>query len=283
MLRPLIILAMCLALTACPGSAMNAATKRLAEGLTSGLLGHDDLSIVEKALPSYLITIDGLIASSPDVPELALGGGQLYSFYASFFVKDEARQKNLMDRAYDYARRGICLEFDDLCEVFDEPVEVFIEELVDLDEDDIPLLYPFATTWASWLQMNSGDWEAIADVPKLEAIMKHIADLDPFYDQGNVFIYLGVLSSQIPPAMGGKPEKARSYFERAVDLSEDKNLMAKVMFAKQYARLIFDKKLHDSLLQEVLEADVKYGDLTLSNVLAKTEAEQLLAESADFF
>lgn len=283
MLRPLIVLALCLGLTACPGSAMNAATKRLAEGLSSGLLSQDDLEIVSKALPSYLITIDGLIASSPEVPELAVGGGRLYSFYASYFVEDEARKKSFMERAYRYARHGLCLEFDDLCEVFGKPLEEFREELLDLDEDDIAILYPFATTWASWLQMNSDDWNAIADVPRLEMIMEHIARLDPFHDHGNVHIYLGVLTSQIPPAMGGKPEKARTHFERAVDLSEDKNLMAKVMFAKQYARLIFDQKLHDSLLREVLAADPHYGDLTLSNVLAQREAEQLLAESPEFF
>lgn len=283
MFRPLIALAICLGLTGCPGSAMNAATTRLAEGLSSGLLSHDDLEIVSKALPSYLLTLDGLIESSPEVPELAVGGGRLYSFYASYFVKDQARQKRLMDRAYDYARRGLCLEFDDLCSVLDEPLDEFTEELIDLDEDDIALLYPFATTWASWLQLNSGDWNAIADVPKLEAIMEHISNLDPLYDQGNVFIYLGVLSSQIPPAMGGKPEKARAHFERAIDLSEGRNLMAKVLFASEYARLIFDQKLHDTLLQEVLEAEPHYGDLTLSNILAQHDAKALLAESADFF
>lgn len=283
MFRPLILLALCLALTACPGSAMNAATKRLAEGLSSGLLSHDDMEIVSKALPSYLITIDGLIASSPEVPELAVGGGRLYSFYAAYFVEDEVRSKQLMDRAYNYARKGLCLEYDDLCDAMNESLNSFTDELADLDEDDIPILYPFATTWASWLQANSEDWNAIADVPKLEAIMNHIAKLDPLFDYGNVYIYLGVLSSQIPPAMGGKPEKARTFFERAIDLSEDRNLMAKVMFAKQYARLIFDKKLHDSLLSEVLAADPHYGDLTLSNVLAQQEARVLLDESDDFF
>ncbi len=283
MFRPLIILALCLGLTACPGSAMNAATKRLAEGLSSGLLSHHDLEIVQNALPAYLVTIDGLIASSPEVPELAVGGGRLYSFYAGFFVDNTDRQKQLMDRAYDYARRGLCLEFDDLCEVLDEPIEIFREELLDLDEDDIPLLYPFATTWATWLQLNSEDWNAIAEVPKLEAIMEHIANLDPSYDHGSTFIYLGVLASQIPPAMGGKPETARAHFERAIDLSEGKNLIAKVMFAKQYARLIFDQSLHDKLLKEVIEAEPKQGDLTLSNVLAQQEARELLAESADFF
>ncbi len=283
MLRLLTVLTLCLSLSACPGSAMNAATTRLAEGLSTGLLSHDDLEIVSKALPSYLITIDGLIESSPTVPELAVGGGRLYSFYASYFVEDEQRKSRLMNRAYDYARRGLCLEFDDLCEVYDDPLPVFNEELIDLDEDDIALLYPFATTWASWLQLNSDDWNAIADVPKLEAIMEHISNLDPLYDQGNVFIYLGVLSSQIPPAMGGKPEKARAHFERAIDLSNGKNLMAKVLFASQYARLIFDKTLHDKLLNEVIEADPHYGDLTLSNVLAKQEAVVLLAGSDDFF
>ena len=44
----------------------------------------------------------------------------------------------------------------------------------------------------------------------------------------------------------------RQCFERAIEISEGKTLMAKVIYARQYARLVFDQELHDRLLQEVL-------------------------------
>ena len=59
--------------------------------------------------------------------------------------------------------------------------------------------------------------------------------------------------------------------------------MAKVMYAERYARLVFDRELHDRLLQEVLAAPVQVPGLTLGNTLAVARAKQLLASADDYF
>jgi hypothetical protein len=59
--------------------------------------------------------------------------------------------------------------------------------------------------------------------------------------------------------------------------------MVKVLMAKYYARNVFDQELHDSLLTSVLAETADYQGYVLANSLAKLEADQLLAESADFF
>lgn len=59
--------------------------------------------------------------------------------------------------------------------------------------------------------------------------------------------------------------------------------MAKVLYAKNYARGIFDRELHDRLLNEVLAADPVYKGWTLSNVLARREAEGLLKSADEYF
>ena len=59
--------------------------------------------------------------------------------------------------------------------------------------------------------------------------------------------------------------------------------MAKVLYAKQYARLMFEQELHDDLLQQVIDADPYAEGLTLINRLAQRQADRLLAESADYF
>ena len=59
--------------------------------------------------------------------------------------------------------------------------------------------------------------------------------------------------------------------------------MAKVLYAKQYARLMFDQELHDRLLNEAIAADPEAEGLTMINYLAQRQAAELLAESADFF
>jgi predicted nicotinamide N-methyase len=66
-------------------------------------------------------------------------------------------------------------------------------------------------------------------------------------------------------------------------LSEGHNLAAKVQYAESYARLVFDRELHDRLLIEVLNSETEYKGYTLLNVFAKQRAELLLQSADDYF
>ena len=113
--------------------------------------------------------------------------------------------------------------------------------------------------------------------------MQRVVDLDPAWDNGNAQLYMAVLNAFLPAAMGGKPDLAREYFEQAIALSEGKNLMAKTLYARYYARMVFDRELHDNLLNEVLSATAASPGMTLINTLAQEQAQQLLNESEEFF
>ena len=65
--------------------------------------------------------------------------------------------------------------------------------------------------------------------------------------------------------------------------SGGRDLSIKVEDARRYARLVFDQELHDRLLMDVLNAPVEAPGKTLFNVLAKQEAETLLASSKEYF
>ena len=86
-----------------------------------------------------------------------------------------------------------------------------------------------------------------------------------------------------PPALGGEPEKARAFFERAIAESDGKDLSAKVEYAKGYAKLLYERELHDRLLSEVVNADPYQDGFVLSNVMAQEEASQLLLEADEYF
>jgi hypothetical protein len=137
--------------------------------------------------------------------------------------------------------------------------------------------------WASWIQANSDDWNAVADMPRVEAVMQRVLALDERYQQGAAHLYLGVLATVLTPALGGRPEVGKQHFDRAVTLSQGKNLMAKLYYAKNYARGIFDRELHDKLLQEIIAADPHAPDLTLSNIMAQQQAKELLQSADDYF
>lgn len=277
-----LVLAGTLLLSGCATIVGNA-TGALADSLSAGILNQDDPELVRDGAPAYLLLIDGLVSDNPESEPMLLAGAELYGAYAGAFVTEEKRAVRLANRARDYGTRALCLKREAICDVVDQPFEAFAEVLPDLGAKDIDALYAFASTWATWIQTNSGDWNAIAEIPKIEAAMKRVVAIEPEYEDGWPQLYLGVLATLLPPAYGGKPESGLAHFDKAREISGGVNLMVDVLAAQQYARLVFDKDLHDSLLRNVIAADARVPGYTLTNTLAQEQAAELLAESDDYF
>ncbi len=277
------ILCLALALASGCSSLANRAISKLSNNLSNAVLEQNDPETVRQGAPAFLLTIDGFISGDPQNQTLLLSGSRLYGAYTSAFVDDEARQKRLAAKAFDYGRQAVCLTHKAFCADIDKPLAIFTEHVNDFDTDDVALLFTFASSWATWIQANADDFSAIIQLPKVTVLMNRVIELDETYNHGNAHLYIGILSTQLPPQYGGKPEVGRLHFERANELSNGKNLMVNTLFAKYYARLIFNKELHDKLLHEVLESDIEAPGLTLSNALAQQDALRLLEGSDDFF
>jgi len=259
------------------------ATTGMAENLSAAVLDQEDVLLVRDGGPAYLIAIDGLIQGDPNNQTLLLAGARLYSAYAAAFVADPTRAQRLTLRAKNYGQRALCTSRPSLCDPGELSFEEFERKLALTQPKDVDALYGLGSAWASWVQASSGDWNAIADIPKVQALMERIVLLQSDYESGGAHLYLGVLYTLRPETMGGRPELGRTHFESAIELSQGRNLAAKVLFARQYARLIFDRPLHDRLLQDVVNADPRAKGFTLSNVLAQEQAQQLLADADEYF
>ncbi|HEY0633834.1 MAG TPA: TRAP transporter TatT component family protein [Gammaproteobacteria bacterium] len=257
--------------------------ERLAGSLGHGIVNQDDPQTVQAGAPAYLLLIDGMIQDDPENGALLQAGGELYGAYASLFVEDAPRAKRMAARARDYSRRAFCLEYAEVCALEKGELATFQAALAQVDDDGVALLYSYGAGWAGWIKSRSGEWDALADLPKVEAVMERVVVLDERHDHGRAHLYLGVMRSQLPPALGGNPERGRVHFEKAIALSDSRDLLAKVEFARNYARLVFDQELHDRLLNEVLAATPEAPGLTLGNVLAQQQAQRLLDSSKDYF
>ncbi len=263
-------------------SLMSSVTEGLADDLSAAILENPDVDIVREGAPAFLLLIDGLLRSSPDSLALLSGAASLNSAYAGAFVADEERARLMSAKARALAEKALCLGVKDGCGVAAMPFAELEQWAASLTKGDVPLAYGMATAWAGWMQANSDDFNAIADLGKVKLLMERIAELDEGYDYGGPHLYLGVFETLLPPALGGRPEVGRAHFERAMALAEHKHLLTLVFFAEQYARLVFDRPLHDDLLNEVLAAEVAAPDLILMNAVAKRRA-QILLESADAY
>jgi hypothetical protein len=269
-------------LTAC-SSMVNTAANEVTSNLSLAILNQNDPETVRDGAPAYLLLIDSLIEANPKDTSRLMAGAKLYSAYAGVFVSDKQRARLMAEKAHSYAIRALYLTNKSLGENYNKPFDVFSAAIKNATRNDIAVLYTVGASWATLMQTSSSDWSSMADLPKINLIMHRILELQDDYEQGNVHLYLGVFDSQLPASMGGKPEQARKHFEQAINMSGGKNLMAKVLYARHYARLLYNRELHDKLLNEVLSAPAEAPGFTLMNTLAKQEAKTLLESANDYF
>ena len=271
-----------LAITAC-GQVISNAKLEFSQDLNATILEFDDPETIKKGVPAYLILVSSMIKGDPENPDLLESGAQLYSAYASSFTDSNDSRRALANRAYRYAGRAMCLRNAGFCDVVSLSYFEYEMLLTSVNASQAEYLFIFASSWAGVIEANSADWNAIAELPKVKAGMERVIELDDTVSNGNAQLYMAVLESLLPPSLGGKPEVAKAHFERAIEISNGTNLMAKVLYAEKYARLVFDRQLHDQLLQQVIDADTGPKDQTLINTIAKQKAVTLLSGADDYF
>ncbi len=258
-------------------------TEEFASDLSAAILENPDPDVVRDGAPAYLLLIDGLLNSTPDNVGLLAQAATLNSAYAGAFVEDARRARLMSAKAKALAAQAVCLGVDDGCGLLDRPFNEFKLWVRGLQERDVPLVYGLATSWAGWIQAHSDDFNAVAELGRVKALIARVAELDEGHDYGGPHLYLGIFEVLLPPALGGRPALGRYHFERAIALAEGRHLLTKVLFADQYARLVFDRPLHDRLLEEVLAATDDPPELRLMNALAKRMARELLETADDYF
>lgn len=265
------------------GALVRGQAESLADALARAIADHDDPATVRDGVPALLLAIDAVCVSERSPEAALIAGARLYASYATTFVADLPRARRLIDRSRGYAERAVCARDRALCASLRRPFAEAEAALSRTQSGDLPSVYALAVSWALWISLHTDDWNGLADLPKVEAMLSRVTALSDEYDRGGAHMALGILQAQRPASLGGQPEVGRAHFERALAISDGRNLTIHVMYARYYARLVFDRELHDRLLSQVLSASPREPGFTLGNVLAKEEAQKLLASADDYF
>ena len=251
--------------------------------LSASILNQSDPALIEEGVPAYLLLVDGFIHDNPNSEGLLAAGAQIYALYGSRFSTEPEAAIRLTRKARDYGGRAICAVHERACSWDGLRYEDFVAELADISVKQVDYLYSYALGWLSYLETTSDDLGAVAELPWVEVAMERVLELDETHEGGSIHTWLGILKSLRPPALGGEPDVAQAHFERALELSQGKDLSVKVEYARRFARMMYQQDLHDRLLREVLDAPTEEDGYTLFNVLAKKDAEALLAGSQEYF
>jgi hypothetical protein len=258
-------------------------SSNLADNLSTAILNQDDPELVREALPAYLLLLDSLNGPDTDSVGTLSAAAQLYAAYGAALVEDPERAKILTRRARNYGERALCAAEQLACNLDGMDFAAYTQAIQSVNEDDVEALYSYSLSSLAWIRSNSSDYKALAELPKIELALEHVMTLEPGDLAASTSMYLGILNTLRPAALGGDPDAGREWFLRGIELSDGKDLSIKVEYARGYARLLYERELHDQLLNEVLATEVEQPDLTLFNLLAREQAELLLASGDEYF
>lgn len=278
----LVFATLALMLSGC-ASLMSSAASGLADNLSAAVLNQNDPETVRDGAPAYLLLLDSFLEGSPEDPDLLSAAASLYATYGTVFADDPERASRLTARARDYSTKALCNSYRPSCEWNGMLFEDYQQTLDGLSSKHADVVFSHGLASLAYIRAHSADYAAIALLPYSEALFERYLEINDGTDDGAINTYLGILSTLLPPALGGKPEKGKEYFERAIRISGGTDLSAKVEYANGYARLLYERELHDRLLQEVVAADPEVPGSTLLNVLAQRQAVELLETADDYF
>lgn len=244
-----------------------------------------DPEFVRVAAPSTLKMVEMLLDSEPAHPGLLLTACSGFTQYAYAFLqvdaelseaKDKAATADLRDRAlkmYDRAR-DYCLRALDVAvpgaraALARDPKAA----LARADRADVPVLYWTAAAMGGGIATAAVPVQRLADVAVVRALLTRALDLDDRWERGAIHEALIALES-LPPVLGGSPERARTHFDRAVELSGGQSAFAYVTMATSVTG-----KIDAQLLKTALAIDVdKRPDIRLANLIAQKRARFLLS------
>ena len=243
-----------------------------------------DLELIKDGAPSLLLLLDGLIAKNPHNKKLLMAATKAYGAYAIML-----HESNDLDRAISISQKAKTYGMT-LLSLLPHLGNIHAKKLVETDQaldrisrGQVGYLFWGAYGWATWIRFQEGAPGAMVDLPIIEHIMLRVVELDESYYYGGAHIFLGAYYSSRPAMYGGKPQLSRDHFERALAISNRKFLLTQVTYAETYARLVFDKKLYENLLTEVLDQPLEDNEMASSNKLAQVMAKKLLDATEEFF
>ena len=218
---------------------VNCSIQKLAVRATGGILANgfkalneeSDLVFAKQAIPANLKQLEALIKSDPNNKKNLLMAAEGYTGYALGFVEDESPQRasRFYLRARDFALTVLNRD-ENFQKSFDLDIVQFQQAVDKLKKTDISALFWSANAWGSYVNLNKTDINALADLPKIDVMMKQVLKLDETFYYGGPHLFLGTILASRPRMLGGNPQKAKEHFETCLGINRNAFLMANYFY-----------------------------------------------------
>jgi hypothetical protein len=290
-----------LALAGCANALQRAALDNTAAMMwraQAAMEQESDLTIARAAVSPGLKQAEGLYVTNPDSLVLQRLLARGYCGYAAF-VQDDSELAVIEQR------------FDDADRLADRAASLYLRclnyALLPLGDGWSPtLLFAGGTElesrlarvprrharellWAGVglggaINMKMGDLRVVAQLGKVELLLRRAIELDPGHESGMAMAVLGSLQCGRSQALGGELAAGRDNIEAALRASGGKMLMAKVLLARHCAVNAPDRALfHETLIDVLRTAPNVWPEQRLANELARHKARVYLQHEKELF
>lgn len=272
------------------GTGCSTVTSRLTSRYTGGMLqalyAQPDPELVRQGAPAFMLAMDGLLASSPNDPQLLQAATRAYTAYCQAFLsrdEDRPRAALLYGRAHEYGQRLLC-QYKTFARTKAAPQEDYEQALLAFEKRDVPALYAAGSAWLGWILANSDSMQAVAELPKALALMQRVLALDPACENGAGQLLFGIYYAAQPAGAGQDLPRSRAHFEEAIRLGGPGSLLPQVAYCEFYGKATLDETLfRDGLTRLLGQNPEERPELRLLNAVARERARQLLAHAEDYF
>lgn len=253
-----------------------------------------------EAGPGLLVTLEGIVATSPENVELRLLQAELAATFAFAFLEEEdpAWARALYRKARGAALAALAEEEEELAGALaaDRPVGPLLAEA---DEDALPALFWWAFARGAEINLDKGDPAKVAGLTRVDEVMGWVLARDERFYHGGPQLYFAMRRAALAPTFGGDPVKAAEHFDAVDRITGKRFLLPAVLRAKFLApslaatpagagateALAAQQRAWDAYyggLKAVLAApDDLFPEQALANAVAKERARRLLAAPED--
>jgi hypothetical protein len=142
-------------------------------------------------------------------------------------------------------------------------------------QKDAPALFWFGQAWMSRVNLLKDNPDYVAELFVGMMAIKRSVELDENYNYGSGHVILGAYHSRSRMAKV-ELKQAKTHFDRAIELTGGRALLAKFNMAAKYHCATIDQESYVKLLSEVVLAGDVMPEQRLQNTIAKRKARRYL-------
>src|ERR1035437_885058 len=265
-------------------------------GAGTTFAADDDPDLIRAAMPFSLKLIESLLAENPRHEGLLLAAAQGFTEYGYAFVQEDAdeaedtdkvkatamraRAAKLYLRARNYGFRGIEVKNPGFSERLKANPKNAGKEL---KKSEAPIMYWTAISWGAALSA-SHDFTMIPEIPRFEALIDRVMELDEAYDEGTVHTFLITYEMSRLNAKANRLALAKEHFDRAVALGGGHQAGPLVAYAENVLVAQKDKIEFQNMLRQALRLDINASPANRElNLAVQRRARWLLSRTDKLF